>query len=92
LNMLESRMDADRMENDIYMFIDVGILIRKKQMEDGKVRRYIDQVCFFYREDVKNTIFTVVLSGKLVGKNLPGPVLQKFERMEIHPFSSKGGK
>lgn len=32
LNMLESRIDADRMENDIYMFIDVGILIRKKRI------------------------------------------------------------
>lgn len=37
LNMLASRTDADRMENDIFMFIDVGILIRKKQMEDGKI-------------------------------------------------------
>ena len=91
LNMLESRMDADRMENDIYMFIDVGILIRKKQMEDGKVHRYIDQVCFFYREDGKNTTFPAVLNGKLVEKNLPNPVLEKFERMEILPFTCKGG-
>jgi pilus assembly protein CpaF len=91
LNMLESRMDADRMENDIYMFIDVGILIRKKQMEDGKVHRYIDQVCFFYREDGKNKTFPAVLNGKLVEKNLPNPVLEKFERMEILPFTCKGG-
>ena len=91
LNMLESRMDADRMENDIYMFIDVGILIRKKQMEDGKVHRYIDQVCFFYREDGKNTTFPAVLNGKLIEKNLPNPVLEKFERMEILPFTCKGG-
>ena len=91
LNMLESRMDADRMENDIYMFIDVGILIRKKQMEDGKVHRYIDQVCFFYREDGKNITFPAVLNGKLVEKNLPNPVLEKFERMEILPFTCKGG-
>ena len=91
LNMLESRMDADRMENDIYMFIDVGILIRKKQMEDGKVHRYIDPVCFFYRKDGKNTTFPAVLNGKLVEKNLPNPVLEKFERVEILPFTCKGG-
>jgi len=91
LNMLASRTDADRMENDIFMFIDVGILIRKKQMEDGKIKRYIDQICFFYRNDGKNTIFPVVLNGELTTKNLPIPVLEKFERMEITPFSEEGG-
>lgn len=90
LNMLASRTDADRMENDIFMFIDVGILIRKKQMEDGKVKRYIDQICFFYRNDGKNTTFPVVLNGELITKNLPIPVLEKFERMGITPFSEKG--
>lgn len=85
LNMLASRMDADRMENDIYMFIDVGILIRKKQMEDEKVRRYIDQVCFFYREDGKNLIFSVVLNGKLQNENLPEAVAKKFKFMDIIP-------
>ena len=51
LNMLESRVDAERMENDIYQALDVGILIRKRRNEDGVVYRYIDQVCFFYREN-----------------------------------------
>ena len=29
LNMLESRIDADRMVNDVYQTLDVGVLIRK---------------------------------------------------------------
>ena len=91
LNMLESRTDADRMENDIFMFLDVGILIRKKQMENGKIRRYIDQVCFFFRAGGKNTTFPVVLNGELVDKNFPNAVLEKFERMKIDPFSKEGG-
>lgn len=86
LNMLESRIDADRMENDIYMFIDLGILIRKKQMSDGRLRRYIDQVCFFYREDGNNIIFPMVLNGELVKENIPKAIIEKFERMEIKPF------
>ena len=76
---------------EVNMFIDVGILIRKKQMEDGKVHRYIDQVCFYYREDGKNITFPAVLNGQLVEKNLPNPVLEKFKRMEILPFTCKGG-
>ncbi len=32
LNMLETRVDADdRLENDIYQAMDVGVLIRKKK-------------------------------------------------------------
>jgi pilus assembly protein CpaF len=89
--MLASRTDADRMENDIFMFIDIGVLIRKKQMEDGKVRRYIDQVCFFYRNNGRNITFPVVLNGELMEKNLPKPVLEKFERMKITAFSVEGG-
>ena len=56
----------------------------------GKVKRYIDQICFFYRNDGKNTTFPVVLNGELITKNLPIPVLEKFERMGITPFSEKG--
>ena len=78
------------MENDIFMFLDVGILIRKKQMEDGKIRRYIDQVCFFYRKDGSNITFPVVLNGELKEKSLPDPVLEKFERMGIALFSEEG--
>ncbi|SCP99941.1 pilus assembly protein CpaF [Anaerobium acetethylicum] len=91
LNMLESRTDADRMENDIYMFIDVGVLIRKKQMEDGKIRRYMDQVCFFYRDGGRNGAFPVVLNGNIVEKGLPAAVMEKFERMGIDPFEYEGG-
>lgn len=42
LNMMESRMDADRMENDVYSYVDVGILLRKKMSAEGKLYRYID--------------------------------------------------
>ncbi len=90
LNMLESRTDADRMENDIFMFLDVGILIRKKQMQDGKIRRYIDQVCFFYRQDGCNHTFPVVLNGEWKAKNLPQPVFDKFNRLGITLFLEEG--
>lgn len=87
LNMLASRTDADRMENDIYMFVDVGVLIRKKVMSDGKVRRYIDQVAFFYREGAQNETVSVVLDGRLITTKLPEAIIEKFHRQELEPFS-----
>ena len=56
LNMLESRTDADRMENDVYQALDVGILVRKKTDEEKITRRYMDQVCFYIREKYKTKL------------------------------------
>lgn len=87
LNMLETRVDADRLENDIYQAMDVGVLIRKKKGAANQVYRYIDQVCFFDREDGKNRIFMAVTDGKLVLKEFPGQLLRRFERAGVeNPF------
>ena len=90
LNMLESRIDADRLENDIYQALDIAILIRKKKKEDGTVYRYIDQVCFFLREQGKNHIVMVVSNGNLLCHSLPNGILQRFEREGIkQPFCNE---
>lgn len=87
LSMMESRTDADRMENDIYQALDVGILIRKKRREDGSSYRYIDQVCFYLREDGKNRIVMMVQNGEYVLKKIPDPIMQRFRRADIeNPF------
>ena len=87
LNMLESRTDADRMENDVYQALDVGILVRKKTDEEQITRRYMDQICFYIREKGKNKIEMVVFDGKLVMKELPEQVLRIFKRAGVtDPF------
>ena len=95
LNMLENRVDADRLENDVYQALDVGILIRKKNIGD-KTFRYIDQVCFFSREKDKNEITMVVKNGTLLinpdntVNRIPITVIQKFEQYNIkNPFVCK---
>lgn len=94
LNMLENRNDAERMENDIYQALDVGILIRKKQREDGSIFRCIDQMCFFLREEAVNKIIMVVSDSKLVLEEVPLQLNRRFERAGIvNPFEYKeGGK
>jgi len=88
LNMLESRVDADRLENDIYQAMDVGVLIRKRKDEKNHVYRYIDQVCFFHREDGRNRIIMAVSDGRLTLREFPAQILSRFERAGIgDPFS-----
>ena len=87
LNMLESRTDADRMENDVYQALDVGILVRKKLDENQVMRRYIDQVCFYIREKGENRIEMVVFDGKQVLKELPEAVFRILQRAGVEePF------
>ena len=89
LNMMENRADADRMENDIFQALDVGVLVRKKNDEDGIARRYIDQMCFYIRQKGKNQIEMVVYDGKCVLKQLPESVMQLFLRSGVEdPFYS----
>lgn len=83
LNMIESRVDADRLENDIYQAVDVGVLIRKRQDASNMTYRYIDQICFFLREQGQNRILMAVQDGSFILKEFPQALLRKFERAQI---------
>lgn len=81
LNMMENRLDAERLVNDIYSYVDVGILLRKKEdTRDGKMRRYIDQICFFYRKGEDNRIALVAKNGNLQHAILPEEIAERFRR------------
>jgi pilus assembly protein CpaF len=87
LTMLESRVDADRLENDIYQAMDVGVLIRKRKDEQNRVYRYIDQVCLFLREKGINRTVMVVQDGQIVLRELPEQTLYRFAQAGIaDPF------
>lgn len=91
LNMLENRVDADRLENDIYQSMDVGVLIRKRKNERNEIYRYIDQVCFFLRDNGQNRIEMVVKDGCLCSEKLPERMVQRFHKASIRdPFLCSG--
>lgn len=86
-NMMDNINDADRMENRIYRYVNVGVLVRKKEKEDGSVQRYIDQLCFFSREENENKIYMLMKDGEVVSEKLPPDILKRFEREQIaNPF------
>lgn len=89
LNMMESRYDANRLENDVYSYVDVGLLLRRKQREDGNIYRYLDQVCFFTREQGENHVYLILKDGELQTEQIPKPVSEVMERYGIlHPWIS----
>lgn len=75
-NMMSYITDAKRLENDIYEFVNVGILIRKKSI-DKKIHRYVDQICFFGRKDGNNFVSMIVEDGAVVSKDIPSDIQKK---------------
>lgn len=90
LNMMANRDDADRLENDVYDFVNVAFLVRRKQMLDGTAHRYIDQMGFLYHDDEKNKrIMMLVKNGEMVADEIPNDIRFRLERAGIeNPFEN----
>lgn len=78
LNMMDGGMDTKRLENDIYTFINVGVLLRKKVLADGSITRYVDQICIYDRECGVNKCIMIMDGGEMVPYKVPENLLQKF--------------
>lgn len=90
VNMAGSDVSA-RLENDVYAFIDVGILIRRKEEKrpDGHtfMRRFIDQICFFSRDEGVNSVFLAAEGGEIRDRHFPDSVMRRFHEAGIEdPF------
>lgn len=78
VNMLGGQ-DAIRINNSLHNYVDISVLLKLKVMESGRVFRYIDQVCFFLRENQENKAILVVEDGKLYKDRIPSKVRQRIE-------------
>ncbi len=89
-NMMDNVSDADRMENRIYRYINVGILIRRMELPDGTIRRYMDQLCFYAREEEKNKVYLMMKDGELVSEQIPQDILERLRYAGIgNPYDCK---
>ena len=88
--MMDDVHDADRMENRIYGFVNVGILVRRVELPDGEIRRYIDQLCFYTREQNENRIYLLKKDGRMISDKLPPDIKKRLQDAGIkNPFYSE---
>ncbi len=86
-NMMDNVNDMERIENRIYRYVNVGILIRCVENIEGSMRRYIDQLCFYSREGGFNKVYMIIKDGEIVSRELPEDILKKFTHVNIkEPF------
>lgn len=83
LNMIGENIGKERLENDIYNFIDMAILIKRKEREDGQIIRYIDQIGTFSREKGINTCNLLVNDGKRTGEPIQADLIKKMNNAGI---------
>lgn len=89
-NMLQDSYGAARLENDIYSFINVGVLLRKRIMDNKVVTRFIDQICMFDRIKEGNVKKLVAEGGSFISGDIPDNLLKKFKALGIqNPYTIK---
>lgn len=87
--MMNDRNDAERMISDIYDFVNVAILVRRKAMADGTSKRYVDQMGFLYRDGDKEGVMQLVRNGKFVSDELPEDIRFRLARAgAAEPFEN----
>ncbi len=95
-NMAGTERNEKNMENDIYNFIDVGVLLNRRRETDEsgnvRIRRFIDQVCFYDRYDQENKIYMIVDDGKILTDNIPNRIAEKMKKYGVEDAFSYGGE
>lgn len=86
-NMVTDSYASSRMSKEVYMFLDIGILVRKKINKDGNIVRYIDQIgCFSSTENGENlSISLLVENGQFISHGLPADIWEKFQKQGVEP-------
>lgn len=80
-NMIGDSIAAQRIKNEIYLRGLVVFKIHRNVDENGKgISRFLDQICFYSRENDVPVRTPIVNEGKIICRELPPNVLRKFER------------
>lgn len=80
VNALGLKQDTERVINQVHN--DVGIAVLMKRVRTGKtaIKRYIDQICIYYRNDNRNGAALVVEDGILYKERVPDFIRERVEK------------
>lgn len=92
VNMLHDRANAERVRASLYSYVNMSVLLKLKTSPDGSIKRYIDQICFFLRDDTedKNQSVLVVEKGILYKDKIPFEVRTRIEEAIGHDMFLRG--
>lgn len=87
-SMTDVRENRQRIENDIYHYLDIGILVKNIRKNDGSTHRHVEQIAVFDRcgKEWKKTVNRAIMlveNGELVNRQLPDNLIRRFQEMGI---------
>ncbi len=97
-NMAGGDMGRERILNDVYRFINIGVLVKSIIEEEGRITRRIEQICVFDRRGENylksvNEITLLVDHGEMTGEKLPLNLARRFREQGISSvFQSEVGQ
>lgn len=75
-------------ENDVYSFMDIGVVLHSNVKQGEKITRHIAQVMCLSRHNEKNEKVMIYEDGKILTKDIPEDILRKFKLHGIdNPFT-----
>lgn len=79
LNSLGLHAGNERIINQIHNDVGIAILLKKKEINDRQIKRYIDQICFYYRKNGINGQSLILENGTLYPERIPTFMYSKIE-------------
>lgn len=84
LNMVNDTKAEKRLIENIFEFVDVGVMVAIRQdPETGAMKRIIDQIGFYTNDNGKMECHMMVDGGKFVSRELPPSIERKFKIRQI---------
>lgn len=83
MNMMQNTEDSARVINDIYEFLDVGVLLREVTFPDKKKRKVIDQVGIYERTEKENRVYMILENQKIMDSELPEQLMKHLKKAGI---------
>lgn len=80
VNALGMKTDTERVINQVHNDVGIAVLLKKASVNKTEIKRYIDQICIYYRYEKKNGQALVVEDGVLYPERIPGHMRKQVEK------------
>ena len=90
VNSIGISQNIEHVFNQVYDNVGIAVLLKKKILPGGKIKRYIDQVCLYYRLSEKNHCELIVEDGNLYPERVPEHFQKKIEQQIGRNIFSSG--
>lgn len=80
VNALGMKIDTERVINQVHNDVGIAVLLKKKNTGKNQIKRYVDQICIYYRHENKNGTALVVEDGILYKERIPEFMRKRVEK------------